>query len=188
MTAVRAYGEHLCATCGTSVMHTIGAGYPAWLSPLPHKSPCGVACINGTGMNEVAQADEHKYHCWMSCPVCEGGTPEMSAKKKAMRERFRNEVFGRDKSRCVLCMSEKGLVPPRDDLDAHHIMPRELMPNGGYAKENGISLCPTCHKRAEDALHGDVTARPQPSELYALIGSSYGEAVAASKRLVEVED
>lgn len=37
-------------------------------------------------------------------------------------------------------------------LDVHHITNRKMMPNGGYVKENGITLCDcydVCHFRAE---------------------------------------
>jgi len=72
-------------------------------------------------------------------------------------------------------------------LDAHHITDRNEMPNGGYVKENGITLCKEkCHLEAEqfhisggknwtDGLH--------PDELYAKIGSSKEEAISASRRL-----
>ena len=58
------------------------------------------------------------------------------------------------------------------------------MPNGGYVKENGISLCPTCHEKAE-VFHSTGTALPgwAPEDLYRLIGSSYEQAVKASERL-----
>lgn len=69
-------------------------------------------------------------------------------------------------------------------LDAHHITDRTLMPNGGYVKENGISLCPGCHEKAE-VFHSTGTALPgwSPDDLYEVIGSSYSLAHAASERL-----
>ncbi len=69
-------------------------------------------------------------------------------------------------------------------LDAHHITPREDMPNGGYVKQNGISVCDECHQKAEAWLK-DKTSYPEfcSEELYKKIGSSYAAAVAASEKL-----
>ena len=106
----------------------------------------------------------------------------MSAEKKRVRQEFRDAVFARDSNRCRCC----GWSLFRDDLqlDAHHITDRTLMPNGGYVKENGISLCPGCHEKAE-VFHSTGTALPgwSPDDLYQKIGSSHERAVAASQRL-----
>lgn len=69
-------------------------------------------------------------------------------------------------------------------LDAHHITDRNLMPNGGYVIENGISLCPAHHELAE-IFHSTGAAHPgfSPEDLYKLIGSSYDQAVKACERL-----
>lgn len=69
-------------------------------------------------------------------------------------------------------------------LDAHHITDRTLMPNGGYVEANGVSLCPSCHEKAE-TFHSTGTALLgwAPDDLYRLVGSSYDEAVKASERL-----
>lgn len=64
------------------------------------------------------------------------------------------------------------------ELDAHHITPREEMPNGGYVPENGISVCPRCHIKAEDQL---LNFRPE--DLYKEIGSSKHKAIETSRRL-----
>jgi 5-methylcytosine-specific restriction endonuclease McrA len=107
----------------------------------------------------------------------------MSSEKKLIRERFRNETFTRDKHRCRVC-GWALFRPGEVELDAHHITDRNLMPNGGYVKENGISLCPTCHQKAE-VFHSTGTALPgfAPEDLYLLIGSTYEQAVKASERL-----
>jgi len=107
----------------------------------------------------------------------------MSSEKKAIRQRFRDTTFARDGNKCRGC----GWVlfrPGEVELDAHHITDRNLMPNGGYVKENGISLCPTCHQKAE-VFHSTGTALPgwAPEDLYRMIGSSYEQAVKASERL-----
>jgi hypothetical protein len=65
--------------------------------------------------------------------------------KKIIREKFRQAVFSRDGFKCQVC----GII---ENLDAHHITSRKEMPNGGYVKENGITLCQICHCRAEIAL------------------------------------
>lgn len=99
----------------------------------------------------------------------------MSAEKKKIRDAFRNVVFTRDRYQCRVC---RDLINP---LDAHHITDRDLMPNGGYVLQNGISLCPECHVKAE-VYHSTGTAVPgySPDDLYKLIGSSYDIAVKAA--------
>lgn len=58
------------------------------------------------------------------------------------------------------------------------------MPNGGYVKENGISLCAPCHIKAE-VFHSTGTPEPEYSvdDLYKIVSSSYEKAVEASKKL-----
>lgn len=65
-------------------------------------------------------------------------------------------------------------------INAHHITSREDMPNGGYVKENGITLCDRgtlgCHYRAEMFLKGltnDDVKVWSPEALYKKINSSY---------------
>jgi len=98
-------------------------------------------------------------------------------KKKQLREAFRSIVFARDMHRCKMCSAE-------GRLDAHHIVNRNLMPNGGYVCENGISLCPSCHKKAE-AFYSDGIPFPGYSveELFGAIGSSYELAFKMSEKL-----
>lgn len=67
------------------------------------------------------------------------------------------------------------------------------MPNGGYVKENGISLCtipfglePSCHEKAEKFhITGGKEWTPgmHPDDLYRLIGSSETMATKASLML-----
>lgn len=99
--------------------------------------------------------------------------------KKLIRQKFRDAVFARDGHKCVFC-------PETQHLDAHHIIDRSLMPNGGYVKENGITLCGLHHSQAEiyhQSGGADWFEGKHPDDLYKLIGSSYEEAVAASERL-----
>ncbi len=86
--------------------------------------------------------------------------------KKEIRENFRNEVFKRDNYKCVFC--NKGV-----DLDAHHITNRNEMPNGGYVKENGITLCKEHHLQAEE-VYWKIKIDPQftPEALYKKINSN----------------
>ena len=60
------------------------------------------------------------------------------------RDAFREAVFARDRSRCVLCGE-----PARD---AHHILERRLFPDGGYYLDNGVSVCGPCHMACEQTL------------------------------------
>ena len=99
----------------------------------------------------------------------------MSNNKKAVRNTFRNEVFRRDKFTCLICRFQSTPDKAQAELDAHHITNRNLMPNGGYVPENGITLCKAkCHEEAEQG-------RPSPESLYILIGSSKDAAEKAAK-------
>lgn len=117
----------------------------------------------------------------------------MSSQKKLIRENFRQRTFKRDGHKCRACgMTSEQWREANDAviegdqfcLDAHHVTDRNLMPNGGYVPENGISLCPDCHEKAE-VFHSTGTASPgfAPEDLYILIGSSYDQAVKASERI-----
>lgn len=105
----------------------------------------------------------------------------MSADKKKTRAKFRSEVFTRDGEKCLMC----GISCVA--LDAHHITPREEMPNGGYVKENGISVCNLpggCHEKAEEFYSKGVSFPGYaPEDLYKKIGSNLEKAIAASKKL-----
>ena len=103
----------------------------------------------------------------------------MGSSKKLVREKFRNAVFERDSHKCVFCSCT-------ENLDAHHITDRSAMHNGGYVKENGVSLCPTHHMMAEKFhISGGTEWEPgmHPDDLYAKIGSNHERAVKASERL-----
>lgn len=70
-------------------------------------------------------------------------------------------------------------------LDAHHVTDRTEMPNGGYVKENGISLCEECHKKAEEFHSTGISVLGfSPEDLYEKIGSSKEKALEASKKIV----
>lgn len=116
----------------------------------------------------------------------------MSTEKKRVRQQFRDAVFRRDSHRCRACGASSAdvrkdartVVTGDTYLDAHHITDRTLMPAGGYVAENGISLCPGCHEKAE-AFHDTGTSVEgyTPDDLYRMIGSSHAEALQASQRL-----
>lgn len=104
--------------------------------------------------------------------------------KKAIRKAFRDACFARDKYCCVTCGFKSSKEKAESDLDAHHVQNREAMPNGGYVKENGISLCAPCHIKAETYYSTGVAEKGfSPLDLYGKIGSTYELAVTASKRL-----
>lgn len=105
----------------------------------------------------------------------------MSNQKKNVRKNFRDSTFKRDKYKCVMCGLAADLNDPEATLDAHHITNRNLMPNGGYVKENGVSLCKVgknCHLSAENNVLGF-----EADVLYKKIGSSYKKALEASEKL-----
>jgi 5-methylcytosine-specific restriction endonuclease McrA len=94
----------------------------------------------------------------------------MSTKQlyKELRKKFRDGVFQRDQYTCRVC--------GKPAIDAHHITDRHCMPNDGYALSNGVSLCSDCHIKAEKGVIPS-------SDLYSLIGSSYGKALEDSDDL-----
>lgn len=87
---------------------------------------------------------------------------------KEWRKNFREGVFARDKQKCKVC--------GQTAQDAHHITDRHDIPNGGYVLSNGISLCGSCHIKAET---GEFPAE----DLYKRIESSYEKAVKESNLL-----
>lgn len=99
--------------------------------------------------------------------------------KKHIRQNFRDICFKRDKNTCKCC-------PSKIELTVHHITDRNEIVNGGYVKENGITVCPECHVKAEQ-FH--ITGGQEsydgmsPTDLYEMIDSSKEKAVAASERL-----
>jgi len=99
--------------------------------------------------------------------------------KKQIRKAFREACLTRDGNVCKCC-------PVKTDLAVHHITDRNEIARGGYVKQNGITLCPDCHMKAEryhDTNGKSYVPTFHPNDLYELIGSSYEEAVAASERL-----
>lgn len=99
--------------------------------------------------------------------------------KKEIRNKFRVSVFKRDKNKCCFC-------DETSNLDAHHIVDRNEMPNGGYVKENGISLCAKHHLEAEKfhITNGkEWIIGMHPNDLYIRIGSSFEEAFEKSEQL-----
>lgn len=58
------------------------------------------------------------------------------------RDKFREAVFKRDGHMCVICHQPAA--------DAHHIIERRLFSDGGYYIDNGASLCPEHHIKAEE--------------------------------------
>lgn len=105
----------------------------------------------------------------------------MSAKKKAVREKFRNDTFARDGHTCKI----PGCTIT-EYLDAHHITDRNDMPGGGYVKENGITLCSQHHIMAE-VYHSNSgecwEVGFHPNDLYDLIGSNLELATLKSNKL-----
>jgi 5-methylcytosine-specific restriction endonuclease McrA len=103
----------------------------------------------------------------------------MSNGKKRVRATFRRVVFERDNGKCKMCEAT-------EDLAAHHITDRNKMPNGGYVQDNGITLCPPCHVKAEQYHISNGTKYEKgwsPEDLYAVIGSDYESAFLAARRM-----
>lgn len=106
----------------------------------------------------------------------------MSNEKKLIRKHFRDAVFARDKYRCRMC----GFDSKKDEslIDAHHITDRNELPNGGYVKENGITLCHPCHMKAEEFHQtGIAVVGYSVDDLYLKIGSNLELAKRKSEKL-----
>ena len=98
-------------------------------------------------------------------------------KKKAIRQKFRNDCLLRDNNKCKVCGETA-------DLAVHHIIDRNEITNGGYIKENGITLCEECHIKAEEyhITHKQIFIdNYHPNDLFGLINSSYELAIKLSK-------
>lgn len=108
----------------------------------------------------------------------------MGSDKKLIRKNFRDVCYQRDKYCCAKCGKKSSKDGAEKELDAHHITNRDLMPNGGYVKENGISLCSDCHIKAE-IYHSTGTTIEGYSvdDLYKIINSNLEKAVKASEKL-----
>ena len=108
----------------------------------------------------------------------------MSLEKKLIRKAFRDACYKRDGFRCAMCGMKSSKDHAEEDLEVHHITNPKEIPNGGYVKENGISLCSECHQKAE-VFHSTGTPVEGYSveDLYKKINSSYEKAVEASEKL-----
>jgi hypothetical protein len=96
-----------------------------------------------------------------------------------VRATFRRVVFERDHGKCKMCGAT-------EDLAAHHITDRTEMPNGGYVRDNGITLCPPCHEKAEEYHSSNGTKYEKgwsPDDLYMKIGTDYESAYLAARRM-----
>lgn len=108
--------------------------------------------------------------------------------KKDIRKNFKESVFKRDGYSCRWCGEKYTKDTAEEFLDAHHITDRGEIPNGGYVKENGISLCKQkdCHMKAEKfhiSSGEDWTGGMHPDDLYIIINSSKYDAIKASEKL-----
>ena len=102
-------------------------------------------------------------------------------KKQLIRQKFNDAVFSRDNYKCKFC-------DVTENLDAHHITDRGEMSNGGYVKENGITLCEKHHKCAEQFHKSNGKSwheNMHPDNLYVLISSSKEEATRKSEMFDE---
>ena len=85
---------------------------------------------------------------------------------KRWRKEFNEKCRARDKNKCVFCHAT-------ESLDVHHITDMNLMPNGGYAPSNGITVCQKHHRDCEQFhIVGRSSEGYSPEDLYKKIGSS----------------
>lgn len=103
--------------------------------------------------------------------------------KKQIREKFRLDVIERDKYTCKVCGVKSNDIY---FFDSHHITDRSEMPNGGYVKENGITVCDKCHIKCEKyhISNGEEYEEGlHPDDLYSMINSSKEIAIKESEKL-----
>ncbi len=104
--------------------------------------------------------------------------------KKDIRLNFRKSVFSRDNWTCQVCGKRH---TSEDTLNAHHITDRSKMPNGGYIKENGITVCEDgCHMKCEKFHISDGVEWEEglhPDDLYKKIKSSKEESIKKSNQI-----
>lgn len=99
--------------------------------------------------------------------------------KKLIRNDFNEACLKRDGYKCVFC-------DIKTELDVHHIVDRSDMPNGGYVKSNGITLCSEHHLCAEQFhITGIAMLNFHPDDLFKIINSSYEQAYKDSLMLVK---
>lgn len=109
----------------------------------------------------------------------------MSEIKKKIRQQFRNICFVRDNYTCKMCKKISSPEKINEEMDCHHISSKNSMPNGGYVKENGITLCKdNCHIKAEE-FHSTGIAPTgfTINDLYVAINSSLDKAKEESLKL-----
>lgn len=108
----------------------------------------------------------------------------MSSSKKGIRKAFRDSCFKRDDYCCAKCGFKSSIDLAEKQLDAHHIINREAMPNGGYVKQNGISLCSECHIKAEEFYRtGTPVLGFSVQDLFDIINSNTELAIKESNKL-----
>lgn len=105
------------------------------------------------------------------------------------RDDFRNQCLTRDDGKCVFCGKNADSV--------HHVIERRLFPDGGYYKDNGISVCEEHHRACEQTVLSPQEARDAagikvlilPLQLYADEGpyTKWGDQVLADGRRVPGE-
>lgn len=91
----------------------------------------------------------------------------MNNQKKQLRQNFNKAVLERDGHCCVVCGETKDVV-------IHHIGDRHDAPAQWYNPDNGITICPRCHRLAEEYHMTDGqywVLGMHPDDLYAMIES-----------------
>jgi 5-methylcytosine-specific restriction endonuclease McrA len=68
-----------------------------------------------------------------------------TAKRKALGQ-WSLDVRARDNHQCCVCGSS-------NDLNSHHLIPKERFPQFQYDLANGIAVCPNCHKFGSYSAH-----------------------------------
>jgi hypothetical protein len=88
---------------------------------------------------------------------------------------FVNAVNARDMFICRVCESQDFVKP-------HYILNKNLFPNGGAVRENGIALCCKCHEKARAWDQFSDNLYYSPAIFFEIIGSSLIEAIEADAK------
>ncbi|PWR32200.1 hypothetical protein DK308_15580, partial [Listeria monocytogenes] len=85
----------------------------------------------------------------------------------------------------ILCLCKNNIIFHISKIYFYcHIIDRSDMPNGGYVKSNGITLCSEHHLCAEQFhITGTAIVNFHPDDLFKIINSSYEQAYKDSLKL-----
>ena len=89
---------------------------------------------------------------WLNCSIMPDQTTQEERKCREYKA-WRRAVQSDDEYTCQAC----GIVPSdTKNLHAHHILPWATFPNMRFDRDNGISLCKSCHNQLHREMRRDA--------------------------------